>query len=300
MQAHFTDSDWQLQLISLFCWLDDGFTRRGWDALCMRFSNHHKPLFTDAEVLAVYLFARLRGHHMITQAHRFAADFLAAFFPLLPNYSAFVDRLERLLAPLERALEELTDQVEPSLFTHKIIDSCPIVVASSKRAGRAKVAADLASPGWCSSKSQYYYGIKLHLLAHASKGQMPIPMMAGVSAAREADIRAISALEGSLEPSELYADLAYQSQTHSKALEQVGVELKTPRKKTKGSYHFEGKCAASRAVSSKRQPIESFFAWLQEKTHFQNAHRVRSTQGLLIFVWSSLLVGMLLLCSTPD
>lgn len=300
MPSKLNDLEWPLQLISLFCWVDDGFEQRGWDALCLRFSSHDCPEFCDAEVLTVYLFARLRGQHPIKSAHRFALDFLRAYFPKLPKYSAFVDRLHRLLAPLERALEELTDHVVPSLLTHQIIDSCPIVVASSKRAGRAKVASELASPGWCSSKSQYYYGIKLHLLTQATKGQMPIPVMAGVSAAREADIRALSALEGTLEPSQLYADLAYQSQTHSKALEQVGVELKTPRKKTHGSYHFEGGCAASRAVSSKRQPIESFFAWLQEKTHFQNAHRVRSTQGLLIFVWSSLLVGMLLLCSTPD
>jgi hypothetical protein len=40
----------------------------------------------------------------------------------------------------------------------------------------------------------------------------------------------------------------------------------------------------SKAVSSVRQPIESLFNWLIEKTNIQKASKVRSTKGLLTFV----------------
>ncbi len=38
----------------------------------------------------------------------------------------------------------------------------------------------------------------------------------------------------------------------------------------------------SRAVSAVRQPIESLFNWLIEKTDIQAANKVRSTKGLLV------------------
>ena len=40
----------------------------------------------------------------------------------------------------------------------------------------------------------------------------------------------------------------------------------------------------SKAVSSVRQPIESLFNWIIEKTNIQKASKVRSTNGLLTFV----------------
>lgn len=44
----------------------------------------------------------------------------------------------------------------------------------------------------------------------------------------------------------------------------------------------------SKAVSSIRQPIESFFNWLNEKTNIQRASTVRSTKGLLVHVFGKL------------
>lgn len=40
----------------------------------------------------------------------------------------------------------------------------------------------------------------------------------------------------------------------------------------------------STAVSSVREPIESLFNWLIEKTDIQRASKVRSTKGLLTFI----------------
>ena len=44
----------------------------------------------------------------------------------------------------------------------------------------------------------------------------------------------------------------------------------------------------SKAVSKVRQPIESFFNWLIEKTDFQKASKVRSTKGLMVHVFGKM------------
>ena len=49
----------------------------------------------------------------------------------------------------------------------------------------------------------------------------------------------------------------------------------------------------SQAVSKIRQPIESFFNWLNEKTEIQRASKVRTTQGLLMHTFGKLTIAML-------
>jgi hypothetical protein len=51
----------------------------------------------------------------------------------------------------------------------------------------------------------------------------------------------------------------------------------------------------STAVSRVRQPIESLFNWIEEKTGIQTASKVRSTQGLLVHVFGKLAAAMLML-----
>jgi hypothetical protein len=51
----------------------------------------------------------------------------------------------------------------------------------------------------------------------------------------------------------------------------------------------------SKAVSSVRQPIESFFNWLIEHTDIQRASKVRSTNGLLVHVYGKLAAAFIFL-----
>ncbi|MDR3188590.1 MAG: transposase, partial [Prevotellaceae bacterium] len=49
------------------------------------------------------------------------------------------------------------------------------------------------------------------------------------------------------------------------------------------------------AVSTVRQPVESFFNWLNEKTNIQNAKKVRSEQGLLLHCFGKIAVALMVL-----
>jgi hypothetical protein len=79
-------------------------------------------------------------------------------------------------------------------------------------------------------------------------------------------------------------------------LDQQGSPLNTPVKKKKGQkelllFQF----AWSTLVSQVRQPIESLFNWIQEKTGIQVASKVRSSQGLMVHVFGKIAAAMMLL-----
>jgi hypothetical protein len=55
----------------------------------------------------------------------------------------------------------------------------------------------------------------------------------------------------------------------------------------------------SESISRLRQPIESLFSWIDEKTGIQDASKVRSYQGLLVHVFGRLAASMLMLALNP-
>jgi len=54
-----------------------------------------------------------------------------------------------------------------------------------------------------------------------------------------------------------------------------------------------------RAVPVIRQPIESLFNWLIEKTDIQRASKVRSTKGLLVHVFGKIAAAFLCCIFNP-
>ena len=75
----------------------------------------------------------------------------------------------------------------------------------------------------------------------------------------------------------------------------------TPIKGVKGqseAINQWGKAANdlySRAVSKVRQPIESLFNWIIEKTDIQRASKVRSTKGLLVHIFGRIAAAFIYL-----
>jgi len=64
---------------------------------CQRFSNNSSPEFTDAELMTVYLFVLSEQEYVkLKQIHRFAEEYLWSWFPKLPSYQGFVNRLNRM------------------------------------------------------------------------------------------------------------------------------------------------------------------------------------------------------------
>ena len=95
----------------------------------------------------------------------------------------------------------------------------------------------------------------------------------------------------------IYSDFSYW---RNKQQEQ-GVTMLTPVKAIKGEAPVitqrekAGRDLFSTAVSKVRQPIESFFNWLNEKTNIQRTMKVRSTSGLLVHTMGKIAIAFIYL-----
>ena len=67
------------------------------------------------------------------------------------------------------------------------------------------------------------------------------------------------------------------------------------QKKPKGKELSSAENYYNRLVRRIRQPIESLFNWIEEKTGIQRASKVRSTDALLIHCWGKPAVAFFLL-----
>ncbi len=102
-----------------------------------------------------------------------------------------------------------------------------------------------------------------------------------------------------LPDSTLIGDKAYLDPTFREQLEAQQTTLYAPKKKPKGKELSAAEKYYNRLVSRLRQPIESFFNWLIDKTDIQRAGTVRSTEGLMVHCFGKLTVAFYLLVFNP-
>jgi len=85
-----------------------------------------------------------------------------------------------------------------------------------------------------------------------------------------------------------FGDKAYSAPDLAQMLKAQETQLLTPHKKPKGGALSETQKSYNRMVNRLRQPIESFFKWLNETPQILNASKVRSTESLLVQCWGKL------------
>jgi len=260
-----------------------------------RFSNNHQPRFTDQEVMAIMLYCQGYERRLTIKAvYDFASRWLRSWFPLLPSYTAFVMRVNRLSEAFRRLSAILLDDYAPDSRSESLcmVDSMPVITCSAKRNG--KVAREVADKGYCSTKSLYYYGVKLHLLTSRVKGSLPHPEALILTAASESDLAVFRDNWSTISNKVVFADKAYLDSDMQNSMWQNHSELLAPVKHPRGVPEVikQRSRAAddlfSRTVSSIRQPIESLFSWLLEKADIQTASKVRSTKGLFVHIFSKI------------
>ena len=96
--------------------------------------------------------------------------------------------------------------------------------------------------------------------------------------------------------SQVFADKAYQTNNQAISTNKDGITLHTPVKKKKDQEMLDSTDRfLSKMVSQIRQPIESLFNWLEEKTKIQIASKVRSYDGLMAHVFGKIAVALFML-----
>lgn len=261
-----------------------------------RLSNF-RPRCTDEELLTVYLFGHMQGFQQQRRIYDYVRCHWLACFPALPSYQAFNRRLNELVPAFEQLISAVLEtpiaQLAPA--ADRLIDSLPVLLAQGTRSNTARVAAEMADKGFCASKSSYYYGVKLHTIALRRTRQLPLPALLHLSRASQHDLAALRELNPDLGASLLFGDKAYADEETKKVCAARGTHLLTPYKRKRNEPETAAPALWSRFVSSVRQPLESFFGWLIQRTDIQNASRVRSTKGLFVHCYGKLAVACLLL-----
>jgi len=271
---------------------------------CQRFSNNSKPEFTDQEIMTIYLFA---GHEQryfqINEIYSFTKDYLLSWFPKLPSYQTFSYRLNLLTGAFQALVNKLFSSFKPkdcsNLFS--IVDSMPIIT-SGGRNRTGKVASEITAKGFCSTKNMYYYGCKIHTMASVRTGKIPFPESMIITPAEDNDLTAFKQAWGdNIFSKVILGDKAYSDKEYfdENKRKNQDIEMLTPIKGVKGqTEEMKQRDKAfndlfSCAVSKVRQPIESFFNWLNEKTKIQRAMKVRSTAGLLIHLFGKMAIAFI-------
>jgi hypothetical protein len=263
---------------------------------CERFTNSNQPCFTDQEVITIYLFSLYEEQKIkLKQMYNFTKDYLLSWFPKLTSYVAFTNRLNRLASAIKSLCSITIQEFAPKECSTEfsLLDSFPIITCSGKRTG--KVAPELTDKSYNSTKNLWYYGVKLHALNFYNKGTLPHPESIVVSKASEGDLTIFKENWAEIRDRKFFGDKIYCSEDFFENLfSENNCTMFTPIKGIKGKAQelkqrdFANEKLFSKAVSTIRQPIESFFNWINEKTGIQNASKIRSTNGLIVHIFGKL------------
>lgn len=194
-----------------------------------------------------------------------------------------------------RLVELLVTDFRPEdcCLDQSLLDLMPIITCSGKRSG--KVAREIADKGYCSTKWMYYYGLKLHLLGFRRIGKLPHPEQILYTPASVNDVTVFKEAWYEINDRTFFGDKIYfVNDLNEHMLKHQRSETLAPIKAVKGMTDvIKQRIKAaddlfSTAVSRIRQPVESMFNWLIEKTDIQKASKVRSTKGLLIHAFGRL------------
>jgi hypothetical protein len=233
----------ELELIQIYMYICDLYDAE-LKYYCQRYSNNSKPLFTDQEIMTIYLFAgHCQKYFLVKDIHSFAKGYLHSWFPKLPSYQTFNYRLNLLsdaFTVLSQRLIESFKPVDCDINT-SLVDSMPVITCGGRnRTG--KVAAEITGKGYCSTKNQYYYGLKLHALAFSRKGTIPFPESMILTPAQENDLTVFKQVWGenihncTIIGDKAYSDFEYFNEQKRR---NQNIEMLTPVKAIKGDSEIE-------------------------------------------------------------
>ena len=172
------------------------------------------------------------------------------------------------------------------------------MMARGSRADTAKVACEVADKGYCSSKRLWYHGIKLHQLALCQPSRLPVPQSIILTAASEHDNTVFKEqIAPYFRNLRVFGDKAYHDEAGRQHLqEQYNLDIMPCNQRKRGqAYLHADQKLFNRLVSQARQPIESFFNWLEQHTGIQCASTVRATAGLYKHVYGALAAAFFIL-----
>jgi Transposase DDE domain len=208
------------QIITIYCFFDELLKALG-------HRDDPQAKLTTAEIMTIATVAA----EFYTGNQQMALDFLTSHGYIRPFSKS---RFNRRLHALPEALWQLALSVLAQIHQQSnperqhIVDTFPVPVCRNIRIKRCRIYRNGAFHGYCASKKEYFFGLKVCLIVTAS-GQ-PVEML--LSPGSTADITALRSMDLNL-PSEstLFGDSGFLDTEFEAALrEQADVHLVVPRR----------------------------------------------------------------------
>jgi hypothetical protein len=208
------------KVTAIYCLVDD----------LLKACSHHSPAgcrCSDAEIITSALVSALlfKGNQSLAleymRTHNMAPD--------LPLKSGFTKRLHRLADLLYSLFQQLGAIIkELNCSGMYILDSFPLAVCHNIRISRCKLLKGEAYRGFCASKHQYFYGVKVQVITTAGG----IPVECCFVPGSEHDSEAISQLLWDFKAADrIYDDSGYTYYAFEDIAADAGIDILTARKK---------------------------------------------------------------------
>lgn len=222
--------------------------------LC-KHQNDSQCKMNTAEVMTVVITAGLYFGGNQALARRFLSAH--KYIPKMLSES----RLNRRLHKIDPAMWQIVFNSLKTLLKQSanlleyVVDSFPIQACAKARSYRCKLLSGKHFIGYCASKNDYYYGVKVHMIATTSG--LPIEFI--ITPGSVADITALRLMDIDLPwGSCVYADRAYSDYSYEDFLrEAAGISL-IPQRKACLKRQHSGPLAYIQSIMRKR--IETMFS----------------------------------------
>ena len=264
-----------------------------------RFSPNYIPFFTDTELFTCGIFAELIRAKDRKTGYNYIVKYYHDWFPKLPSYSVYNRKLikyNEAFAYIHKALVKKYGYADQAVA---MIDTAPIIVCQQQHSIHSEAAKPFVTKGYCAAKKEFYVGAKLQVIGRGRTNKLPLPAEFSLATAKmhDLDIAKEELPDSELEDIDLYGDKAYRDRAFQLDLfESKGINIITPIKKAKGQERLSLFQNASNTIhSSKRQPIDSLFGWINERTGIQKASTVRSENGLFYHVAVKMVAALIMM-----
>ncbi|MGH2837856.1 MAG: IS982 family transposase [Thermoleophilaceae bacterium] len=225
---------------------------------------------TDEELIALAVAQAATGLCSDRQFLGTVDRLLPGYFPALPEQSQFNRRLRRL-APQITAVQLMVSELIADGRV-RLVDGTLIACANYPGCASQSHFAGHASYGYCPSKSEFVWGLRLVLISD-HKG-VPVGYdLVGPKTGQERDsaLELAAAHAGSL----LFGDKGFWGKEYDSSLELIDVELVTPERHRLGE-----RPPAELAKARIRLVIESVFSNLKRQMRLEN-HLAKTIAGLV-------------------
>jgi hypothetical protein len=226
-------------------------------------------LISDSELIALAVAQAITGLSSDRQFLGIVGRLLPGWFPHLPDQTQYNRRLRRLTPAITTVQLTLAQLIAEGQV--RLVDGTLISCANYPGCAKTSQFAPDAAYGYCPSKSQFVWGMRLVVICDRKGVPMGYDLVGPKTGQeRESAFRLASAHPGS----QLFADGGFWGVEYENTMHLIGIDLITPEK------HKLGQRPPSEIAKARiRLIIESVFSNLKRQMRLED-HLAKTTPGL--------------------